>query len=81
MGDAFVLWWEATLPAGRLGDTRIMNVGEACWRGAVEACAKQVELAGCMCVASWIAAHMNEPDVHEDSCPQALAAALREELA
>lgn len=82
-------WW-ATAPAAPPGYLQ----ASAAWRAAVEACAKQVEAAGCLAMTSptlcWL--HSDgpgglprrpaaEPAEHEAWCPIALAAALREGLA
>lgn len=80
----FETWYERARPAGSTADTRVMNIGEECWRAAVEACAKQVEAVGCGgCIAS---DEDGEPrnaetaEEHDEFCPLALAASLRESL-
>jgi len=78
--EAFEKWWNEKPVSARLGAVHGSSgdLAEEAWTAAVEACAAAVETAGCACGLQWLRAHAGtQPDSHEDSCPQALAARLR----
>lgn len=72
--EAFEKWWPNLTGNGK-------SVGERAWAAAVEACAAELETAGCACAQlvdeNFAEQVMLAVEPHNSACPYALAARLR----